>query len=47
MLSCLMPEAHTLTSLLAYLKNHVKGQTHESHDVNDVSPRDTITPAPK
>jgi hypothetical protein len=33
----MMPAAHTLTSLLEYLKKNVKGDDHNAHDVREVS----------
>ncbi|GMI06550.1 hypothetical protein TrRE_jg6439 [Triparma retinervis] len=33
----MMPAAHTLTSLLDYLKKSVKGDDHNAHDVREVS----------
>lgn len=32
----LMPDTHTLPTLLAYLKCHIKGSSHEGHDVQRI-----------
>mmetsp|Transcript_4061 Transcript_4061/g.5213 ORF Transcript_4061/g.5213 Transcript_4061/m.5213 type:complete len:359 (+) Transcript_4061:231-1307(+) len=36
MSGCLMPEAHTLKSLLSYLERNVCGSSHDLHDVRSV-----------
>ena len=33
---CLMPAAHTLPSIIEYLKRNVKGDSHTSHDVKTI-----------